>query len=78
MTENALMNPSLFTCAGDRLIWRWNQQTLWVEPWGPDCIRVRATVLPEMPERDWSLLPARPAAPKIPLKKAAPGWPTGG
>ena len=30
---------------------------MWVEPWGPDCIRVRATVLPEMPQRDWSLLP---------------------
>lgn len=71
MTENALMNPSLFTRDGHRLVWRWKDQTLWVEPWGPDCIRVRATGLPEMPERDWSLLKARPASPKITIEKGS-------
>src|SRR5262249_53835045 len=50
--------PSPFTRDADRLVWRHKDQTLWVEPWGPDCLRVRATVLSEMPQRDWSLLPA--------------------
>jgi len=50
-------DSTIFNRDGHRLIWRRKEQTLWVEPWGPDCIRVRATVLPEMPERDWSLLP---------------------
>ncbi len=46
-----------FSREGSRLIWRSKDQTLWVEPWGADTIRVRATVLPEMPVREWSLLP---------------------
>ncbi len=45
-----------FARDGDRLVWRRQDQRLWVEPWGPDCFRVRATVLPEMPLRDWSLI----------------------
>src|SRR5690242_12333212 len=44
---------------GLRLVWRLKEQTLWIEPWGRDSIRVRATVLPEMPLRDWSLLPPK-------------------
>src|ERR1041385_2194714 len=48
-----------------RLLWRAKDQQLWLEPWGPDSIRVRATVLAEMPLRDWSLLPAKPSSPKI-------------
>ena len=42
---------------GSRLVWRFKEQILWVEPWGKDSIRVRATTLAEMPLRDWSLLP---------------------
>lgn len=51
--------PNPFERAGDRLIWRHQAQTLWLEPWGPDCIRVRATLHRDMPELDWSLLPPR-------------------
>ncbi|HWA24034.1 MAG TPA: glycoside hydrolase family 31 protein [Lacunisphaera sp.] len=51
------MSSFPFIHDGSRLIWRCKEQTLWIEPWGPDSIRVRATVLPEMPRRDWSLLP---------------------
>ena len=63
MSKNSVM----FTRDGNRLVWRWKEQILWVEPWGADCIRVRATVLPEMPLRDWSLLKPQPASPKITL-----------
>ncbi len=45
-----------------RLVWRSGEQILWIEPWGRDCFRVRATVLPEMPLRDWSLLPPKNVA----------------
>jgi alpha-D-xyloside xylohydrolase len=62
-------NPSsVFTHDENRLVWRWNQQTLWVEPWGADCIRVRATVLPEMPQRNWSLLEAKSSLPEIAIE----------
>jgi alpha-D-xyloside xylohydrolase len=43
---------------GQRLGWRRKEQILWVEPWGADSIRVRATMNAAMPELPWSLLPA--------------------
>jgi len=58
-------HSTVFSRDGNRLIWRWKEQILWVEPWGRDCIRVRATVLPEMPLRDWSLLPPAKTTVKI-------------
>ena len=44
------------------------EQTLWVEPWGRDSIRVRATPLAEMPLRDWSLLLAKKTSAKISIE----------
>lgn len=41
---------------GQRLVWRQRGQTLWIEPWGKDCLRVRSTIAAEMPRRDWTLL----------------------
>ena len=55
----------MFESQGSRLLWRWKEQTLWVEPWGRDSIRVRATTLGEMPLRDWCLQPQKGAAGKI-------------
>jgi alpha-D-xyloside xylohydrolase len=46
-----------FAREGARLIWRWKEHLVWIEAWGPETIRVRATVLSAMPERDWALLP---------------------
>jgi alpha-D-xyloside xylohydrolase len=55
----------MFEQIGSRLLWRWKEQILWVEPWGRDSLRVRATTLAEMPQREWSLLPAGKSAPKV-------------
>ena len=62
--------PSPFHRELDRLCWRSRGQLVWIEPWGEDVIRVRATVLPDMPERDWSLLPAGPAAVEVEIGEA--------
>lgn len=35
---------------GSRLISHYEKEQLWIEPWGTDSLRVRATKLPEMPE----------------------------
>jgi len=68
MRHSVNQNPSMFERAGSRIIWRLKDQTLWVEPWGRDSIRVRATTLAEMPLRDWSLSPAQAgASSKLPL-----------
>ena len=48
----------MLSIAGDRLIWEHDHQILWIEPWGENSLRVRATCLAEVDEsRDWALLP---------------------
>jgi alpha-D-xyloside xylohydrolase len=42
---------------GPRLVWRYDDEILWIEPWGEDSLRVRATRMGRMPEKDWALLP---------------------
>jgi alpha-D-xyloside xylohydrolase len=54
--QSVNQNHLSFQKIGGRIVWRLKEQTLWVEPWAKDSIRVRATILPEMPLRDWSLL----------------------
>ena len=56
---------SMFSQHKHRLTWRLKDQTLWLEPWGKDNIRVRATTLAEMPLHDWSLLPPKKVSAKI-------------
>lgn len=42
-----------------RLVYRFDFEQLWIEPWGTDSLRVRATVRSAMGvEKDWALLPA--------------------
>jgi alpha-D-xyloside xylohydrolase len=61
------LNPFCIEQRGARLVWRWREQILWVEPWGRDSFRVRATTLAEMPLLDWSLLPPSQVSPRIVL-----------
>jgi len=61
----------IFSREGTRLIWRWKEQLLWVEPWGRDSFRVRATTLAEMPLRDWSLLPPAKTASRLVIEDQA-------
>jgi alpha-D-xyloside xylohydrolase len=58
------MNPSVpspFSHDGNRLVWRLRGQTLWIEAWSQDTLRVRATPLAQMPLRDWTLLQPGPS-----------------
>jgi len=47
----------MFTKQGQRLIFTYDAEKLWIEPWGDNALRVRATKMPEMPMEDWALLP---------------------
>ena len=47
---------------GDRLIWRSGGETLLVEPWGRDSVRVRATMMRDITDSDWALLAPDTAA----------------
>lgn len=39
----------------NRLIYKYDAETLWVEPWGNNAVRVRATKCANMPEENWAL-----------------------
>ena len=45
----------MFLTEGNRLVFRYDDHTLWLEPWGPNALRVRATKLKSMPPEDWAL-----------------------
>lgn len=51
----------MFIVEGNRLIYRYDAEQLWIEPWGKNALRVRATKLNEMPADDWALSEVMPA-----------------
>src|SRR5699024_12426336 len=55
---NQAASPSV-RASGHRLIWTGAGETLVVEPWGRDSIRVRATMRGDVLDTDWALLPPR-------------------
>ena len=45
----------MFSKEGRRLVFRYDAEKLWIEPWGPNALRVRATKLPRIPDENWAL-----------------------
>lgn len=41
----------------DKLVFCFDDHLLWIQPWGENALRVRATRLASMPTEDWALLP---------------------
>ena len=41
---------------GKRIVFHYDAEELWIEPWGENAVRVRATKNAQMPEEDWALL----------------------
>jgi alpha-D-xyloside xylohydrolase len=39
-----------------RLVFTYDAEQVWIEPWGQNSVRVRATKMSAMPEEDWALL----------------------
>ncbi|GHV62452.1 glycosyl hydrolase [Spirochaetia bacterium] len=63
---------SNFSREQNRLIYRYDAEKLWVEPWGENSLRVRSTKMAEMPGvsggnalEDWALLPPKTCAADI-------------
>ncbi|HML48280.1 MAG TPA: glycoside hydrolase family 31 protein, partial [Clostridia bacterium] len=46
---------------GLRIVRTFDAETLWIEPWGKNGLRVRATVEEAMPRHNWALLDPEPA-----------------
>ncbi|KAL2761006.1 glycoside hydrolase family 31 protein [Sodiomyces alcalophilus JCM 7366] len=51
----------------DKLVFRFDAETLWIQPWGANALRIRSTRSREMPDQDWALLTpsSQPQRPKI-------------
>ncbi|MBC7098527.1 glycoside hydrolase family 31 protein [Candidatus Bipolaricaulota bacterium] len=47
----------LFMKEGNKLIAQGEGELIWLEPWGRDCLRFRASPSGRMVEQDWTLLP---------------------
>ncbi len=56
MNEQQPAEPPVRSQDG-RLVWRGGGETLVVEPWGRDSVRVRARVMGDVEDTDWALLP---------------------
>lgn len=48
-------SSDIFRQDGDRLVFTYDAEQLWIEPWGPNAFRIRATKQAEMPLEDWAL-----------------------
>ena len=44
-----------FRKEGNKLVFRYDAEKLWIEPWGKNSFRVRSTKMAEMPQEDWAL-----------------------
>jgi alpha-D-xyloside xylohydrolase len=47
----------MFRSEMGRLVWEYDHELVWIEPWGANALRVRATCS-DMREEDWALLPS--------------------
>jgi len=57
------MNP--FEVVQDGVIWRGDGEAVFVQAWGPDSLRVRAAVMGDPADSDFSLLPPTASAPTV-------------
>ncbi|MBQ6321891.1 MAG: family 31 glucosidase, partial [Lachnospiraceae bacterium] len=55
----------VFTTEGRRLIRHYDAETVWIEPWGKDSLRVRATKRNRMEDQNWALLDPAPCDAEI-------------
>lgn len=52
--EKTRRNP-MIQIEDKKLVYHYDAEEVWIEPWGPDAVRVRATKECRMPEEDWAL-----------------------
>ena len=45
----------MITADGNRLTYKYDAETLYIESWGENAVRIRATKCAKMPEENWAL-----------------------
>ncbi|KAK7419680.1 hypothetical protein QQZ08_010766 [Neonectria magnoliae] len=61
----------MLTGGDNRLVFTYDAEQLWVEAWGNDALRVRATKMGLMPSEDWALEERPSTEPEISITKAS-------
>ncbi len=56
---------NFFTIEKTKIIWEYEGEILWLEPFGENCIRFRSTKSGKMFENDWTLLPQEESSAEI-------------
>lgn len=56
-----------------KLQYSYDAEKLWIEPWGPNALRIRATLEREMPDQDWALLKSEAISADINIEDAIGG-----
>lgn len=46
-----------FSKEGNRLVYQFDCEEMWIEPWGDHSLRIRSCKMAQMPMEDWALLP---------------------
>ena len=59
----------MFRVDNDKLVFRYDAEELWIEPWGDNAFRIRATKNHNMPMEDWALLQVDKSNAQIELKE---------
>ncbi|HTY81635.1 MAG TPA: TIM-barrel domain-containing protein, partial [Dehalococcoidales bacterium] len=52
----------------EKLIWEKNHETVTIQPWGKNSLRVKAAIYPDTNDRPWALLTPAKSAPHIEIK----------
>lgn len=52
-----------------RLVYRFDAEEVWVEPWGEHSLRVRATKVAKMPDEDWALQKPKSTAAQVSIQE---------
>lgn len=59
----------MFRIDDNKLVYRYDAEELWIEPWGDNAFRIRATKNHNMPMEDWALLQVDKSNAQIELKE---------
>ncbi|WP_110929927.1 glycoside hydrolase family 31 protein [Paenibacillus bouchesdurhonensis] len=60
----------MFRIDGNRLIREYDSEQLWIEPWGNNALRIRASRIPQMNNEDWALLPVNEGQTEITIEES--------
>lgn len=59
----------------EKLIFHYDTEEVWIEPWGANALRVRATKEHKMPEEDWHCMSVEMPNAKLYIRSRGQGLP---